>query len=54
MVRGGGSLKPGNGQDEVYDAVFLAPHSAERLVTLPRTAARTLCGRHLDWIELVR
>jgi hypothetical protein len=53
IVRPGGSLKPGNGQDEVYDTVLLDP--AERLAPLRRSprAARSLCGRHLDWVEVV-
>jgi hypothetical protein len=53
IVRGGGSLEPGNGQDEVYDTVFLAPVAVARIVALPARQARSLCGRHLDWVEAV-
>jgi hypothetical protein len=53
IVRGGGSLQPGDGQDEVYDTVFLAPAAPVRFVTTSRSSARSLCGRHLDWIEVV-
>ena len=53
IVRAGGNLQPGNGQDEAYDTVFLAPDSTERLVDVPAASARSLCGRHLDWIETV-
>jgi hypothetical protein len=53
IFRGGGTLKPGNGQDEVYDTVILAPDVPERLVTFSRADARSLCGRHLDWVEVV-
>ena len=52
IVRGGGDLKPGNGQDEVYDTVFVAPDVPVRLVSMPPSLARSLCGRHLDWIEV--
>jgi len=53
IFRPGGSLKPGNGQSEVYDTIFLDP--AARLTPLqrPPAAARSLSGRHLDWIEVV-
>jgi hypothetical protein len=53
IVRASGNLRPGDGQDEVYDAVFLDPAMKARLVTASRARARTLCGRHLDWIEVV-
>jgi hypothetical protein len=53
VARGGGGLGPGNGQDEVYDTVFVVPVSGEQLVTRPRPAAGSLCGRHLDWIEVM-
>lgn len=54
LVRGGGNLKPGNGQDEVYDAVFLASDAPPRLVSSPRSRAPSLCGRHLDWLEAIQ
>jgi hypothetical protein len=54
IVRPGGNLKPGNGQDEVYDTVFLAPVAPEVPVQRTPAQAGSLCGRHLDWIELVR
>ena len=54
IVRGGGDLAPGNRQDEVYDTVFLSPEVPETLVRRSRAQAGTLCGRHLDWVELVR
>jgi hypothetical protein len=53
IVRGGGSLKPGNGQDEVYDTVFVAPDAPERLLTIRASRAGGMCGRHLDWIEAI-
>jgi hypothetical protein len=53
VVRSGGNLKPGNGQDEAYDTVFFVPDGGERIVTFPVARARTLCGRHLDWVEAV-
>lgn len=53
IVRGGANLKPGNGQDEIYDAVFLEPETPMRAIRKPPVAARSLCGKHLDWIELV-
>jgi hypothetical protein len=53
IVRGGGSLAPGNGQDEVYDTVFLEPEAAELLVSRRPGEARSLCGRRLDWVEAV-
>jgi hypothetical protein len=52
IFRGGGSLAPGNGQDEVYDTVFLAPEVPERIVSLPAASAGAVCGRHLDWLEV--
>ena len=53
IFRPGGNPKPGNGQDEVYDTVFLDPVVQASLVRRPPAAARNLCGRHLDWVELV-
>jgi hypothetical protein len=53
IKRDSGGLAPGNGQDEVYDTVFLAPDAQARLVDFPRAEARSLCGRHLDWVEVV-
>jgi hypothetical protein len=52
IFRAGGGLAPGNGQDEVYDTVFLAPDAPEQLLTVPVGRARSLCGRHLDWVEV--
>jgi hypothetical protein len=53
IVRGSANLKPGDGQDEVYDEVFLEAEAPMRAVRIPPARARSLCGRHLDWIELV-
>jgi hypothetical protein len=53
IVRPGGNPKPANGQDEVYDTVFLDPVTSLAPIRRPAAAAHTLCGRHLDWVEVV-
>jgi hypothetical protein len=53
IARSGGGLKPGDGQDEIYDTVFLAPSAPTRLLTVPPSNAGSLCHRHLDWAEAV-
>jgi hypothetical protein len=49
-------LTPGSGtQDTVLAAIALQPMSAPatRMITVGPAAARTLCGRPLDWVEVV-
>jgi hypothetical protein len=38
----------------VYDTVFLDPIAREALVRRSPAVAHSLCGRHLDWVEVVR
>jgi hypothetical protein len=56
IVRGGGDLHPGNGAANALGrVVFSSPQSMARQVTmLPPARWRQLCGRRLDWIEVVR
>lgn len=60
LLRGGGDLRPGNGGGadsslrHIGPLVFSPPQN-ERLTvkTVPPESARTLCGRWLDWVEVV-
>jgi hypothetical protein len=57
LVRGHGSLAPGDGYRGVLGPVTLVPEPAPRpaaLVRVGRDRAGSLCGRPWDWIELVR
>ncbi|MDX6671647.1 MAG: hypothetical protein QOI91_2010, partial [Solirubrobacteraceae bacterium] len=52
--RGGGTLEPGSGVHGNIGPLVLVRAELERLVTVaPAKAARDLCGRPWDWIELV-
>jgi hypothetical protein len=49
-------LTPGSGDTELtwLVAIALEPHSpASELITVPAGEASRICGRPLDWIELV-
>jgi hypothetical protein len=52
------NLTPGSGASgfDVLSAIALQPreHPASELIEVPGTQASTLCGRPLDWIEIVR
>jgi hypothetical protein len=54
LVRGGGSLRPGDNASTVVDGVIFEPLAAEResLITVAPTSWRSLCGRPMDWIEI--
>jgi hypothetical protein len=56
IVRGGGSLHPGNGAVNQLGLISLTPpaSTARRVTILPPARWRQLCGRRLDWVELVR
>ena len=47
-------LQPGNGGSAWIGPVALAALKPERLVNLPTARWRSVCGRTLDWLELVR
>ena len=51
-------LTPGSGANgyTTLSAIALQPreHPASELIEVPGTQASTLCGRPLDWIEIVR
>jgi hypothetical protein len=56
LFRGGGSLEPGDGLLEMLGPILLTPrledpHAVHRL---PAARAESLCGRWLDWVEVVR
>jgi hypothetical protein len=56
LVRGGGSLRPGDGVLEMLGPILLTedlPH-ADAVRRIPPKQARTLCGKWLDWLEVVR
>jgi hypothetical protein len=56
ITRPGASLSPGDGGAAVLDGVFLtpaAPVDQSRLIAVPVARWRSLCGRHLQWVELV-
>jgi hypothetical protein len=50
----GGSLEPGDGSIVTIGPIAFVPEQPERLETVPVARWRSLCGRELDWIELVR
>jgi hypothetical protein len=54
LVRGGGSLRPGDAATAMIDGVYLEQIGAESesVVTVSPHAWRSLCGRNLDWIEV--
>jgi hypothetical protein len=56
LVRAGGDLHPGNGgSNRLIGPVVLGQESdARRVAELPATAFKRLCGRNLDWVELVQ
>jgi hypothetical protein len=53
LVRGGGSLRPGDDAATVIDGVVLEPIAAthERVLSVAPSAWHSLCGRQLDWLE---
>lgn len=50
----GGAPKPGDGAAVTIGPLAFVADEPERLQTVPIARWRTLCGRQLDWIELVR
>jgi hypothetical protein len=56
LVRPSGSLYPGDGgRNRLLGPVVLDPASDSRAVhQLPASDWRSLCGRHLDWVESLR
>ncbi|HTA13658.1 MAG TPA: hypothetical protein VK781_02225 [Solirubrobacteraceae bacterium] len=57
ITRPGADLAPGDGGAAVLSAIFLArPESpaGPALVSVPAQRGRSLCGRRLQWVELVR
>ena len=53
LVRGGAAPLPGDGRDEGYQAVFLEPVAPVLLERVPPARASSLCGRRVDWVELL-
>jgi hypothetical protein len=56
VTRGGFSLAPGSGSEAYLEAIFLDPAGAaglQRLHAASPSRWRLLCGKHLDWIEVV-
>ncbi len=51
--RGGGGLAPGDGAPSTLGAVALVADGEPRLVSVEPENIRRLCGRPLDWVELV-
>ena len=55
IERGGGSPAPGDGTPSRIVALVLEPKTSEPQVqTLSASRSRELCGRRVDWIEVVR
>jgi hypothetical protein len=50
----GGSLEPGNGAPVTIGPVAFVADRPARLETVAPARWRSLCGRRLDWIEVVR
>jgi hypothetical protein len=53
IKRPGGSLAPGDAYAGRLGPLVLQPLAPERLETVRPADARTLCGRALDWVEIV-
>ena len=53
LQRPGGNLKPGDGFRGAVGPVAFRATSPERLLRVPRSDARSLCGRQLDWVEVL-
>lgn len=53
LIKGGGSLRPGDNAYSEVQSIVLTRGSRERLVRVPPQAGRRLCGRRLDWVEIV-
>lgn len=51
--RNGGSPAPGDGAPSVLGPVTLAAPGPTRLLALPPSRARELCGGRYDWLEIV-
>jgi hypothetical protein len=56
LLRGGGSLRPGNGAPELLGPIVIEPltRNPDRVRYVSPRAYRALCGKPLDWIEIVR
>lgn len=55
LERGGGNFRPGNGGLRMLGPIAIVPRRDDRSVrTVDAREARSLCGRSLDWIEIVR
>ncbi|HZV72794.1 MAG TPA: hypothetical protein VFF79_03680 [Conexibacter sp.] len=57
IARGGTTLAPGDGGAALIHAILLTPARTagrDTLQAVPTDRWRTLCGRRLDWIEVVR
>jgi hypothetical protein len=56
LVRAGGSLRPGDGVLELLGPILLERRLAHHYVVrqVGHAGTRALCGRWLDWIEVVR
>ena len=54
LIRGGGSLRPGDKASTLIDGGILEPVAAERetVASVAPSAWHSLCGRRLDWIEV--
>lgn len=56
IVRGGFSLAPGSGSEAYLEAIYLTPvgwAGSQHLEDVSAGRWRSLCGAHLDWIEVV-
>lgn len=51
--RGANGLAPGDGGAAYIGPVAISAQQPERLETVPTTRWRSLCGKTLDWVELV-
>jgi hypothetical protein len=53
MERPGGDLAPGDGVKSVLGPVALVRRESRALRSVPASKASSLCGRRVDWIEVV-
>jgi hypothetical protein len=55
LLRGGGDLQPDDAGSTILDGIVLEPLSAEQesVQTIAPSAWRSLCGRSLDWVEIL-
>ncbi len=53
LLKGGGSLRPGDNAYSEVQSIVVSKAREGRLLRVPASEARRLCGKRLDWLEVV-